>query len=98
MLTWETPLILPETVAFQTLGESRQTVLVSMDSGYLFTCNDTTRAFLEAVDGKRTLYDLCQASSSNPGLSARMLYAMLSLGLVTAEQTSSAVRVQVRDL
>jgi hypothetical protein len=52
---------------------------------------------LDLVDGTRTLYDLCQASSSNPGLSARMLYAMLSLGLVEAEQASDAVRAQVRE-
>ena len=71
MLTMDTPLLLPETVAFQSLGESGQTVLVSMDSGYLFTCNETTRAFLEAVDGDRTLGQivdiLCGQFEVDPG-------------------------------
>lgn len=49
------------------------------------------------MDGKRTLYQLCEAGPLNPGINARMLYAMLALGLVSAELTSGALRIQVKD-
>lgn len=55
MLTLESCLRLPASVAFHSLGSSAQTVIVSFDSGTLFTCNRTTHAFLEAVDGRRTM-------------------------------------------
>jgi hypothetical protein len=51
---------------------------------------------LDLVNGKRTVYELCEAGPLNPGINARVLYAMLALGLLSAEQTSSAVRIQVK--
>lgn len=31
---------------------------MSLGSGYLYTCNDTTKAFLEALDGHKNLSEL----------------------------------------
>ncbi len=46
---------------------------------------------LDLVDGQRTLYELCQAGSLNPGVIARILYAAMVLRLVVpATQTGSA--------
>jgi len=41
-------------VTYQSMGPDAETVLLSLDSGYLFTCNDTAAAFLDALDGRRT--------------------------------------------
>ncbi len=46
---------LNEDVAFQSLGDGQETVVVSLGTGFLYSCNDTTRAFLEALDGTKTL-------------------------------------------
>ena len=43
---------------FRSLGEGRGGVLVRTDNGYLFTCNDTTCAFIEAMDGRRSIADI----------------------------------------
>ena len=55
-----TPVKLPENVAFHTLGRGGQSVIVSLDTGYLYTCNQTTHAFLAAVDGQRTLEQIVE--------------------------------------
>jgi pyrroloquinoline quinone biosynthesis protein D len=39
---------------FQSLGEGQPTVIVSLESGYLYTGNQTTQAFLQAIDGRKT--------------------------------------------
>jgi pyrroloquinoline quinone biosynthesis protein D len=54
----DTRLCLSEDVAFQSLGDGRETVVVSLKTGFLYSCNDTTRAFLEAVDGEKTLAEI----------------------------------------
>ncbi len=41
---------------FQSLGDGA--VILRTDSGQLFTCNETTEAFLKHVDGRRTLGDI----------------------------------------
>jgi hypothetical protein len=42
-------------VAFQSLGSGVETVILSLDSGVLYSCNDTTAAFLSAIDGQLSL-------------------------------------------
>lgn len=42
-------------VTFQSLGQGVETVILSLDSGVLYSCNDTTAAFLSAVDGQLSL-------------------------------------------
>jgi hypothetical protein len=32
--------------------------LLSLDTGYLYTCNETTGSFLKTIDGRRTLADI----------------------------------------
>lgn len=42
-------------VALQSLGPGQDTVVLSLTSGYLYTCSQTTAAFLKALDGQRTV-------------------------------------------
>lgn len=42
-------------VTFQSLGTGVETVVLSLDSGVLYSCNDTTAAFLSAIDGQLSL-------------------------------------------
>jgi hypothetical protein len=53
MLTDRTRLRLAQDVSYQSLGPGEQTVLLSLSSGYLYTCNETTAAFLDGLDGQR---------------------------------------------
>jgi len=55
MLDEKVRLALSEDVAHQSLGEGQETVILSLKSGYLYTCNETTADFLRALDGRRTL-------------------------------------------
>lgn len=54
MLNDNTRLKVSDDVSFQSLGEGEQTVVLSLESGQLYTCNETARAFLEALQGGRT--------------------------------------------
>jgi pyrroloquinoline quinone biosynthesis protein D len=58
MIQDATVLSLAEGISFQPLGTGEGGVVLKIDSGRLFTCNDTTSAFLAAVDGRRTFADL----------------------------------------
>jgi pyrroloquinoline quinone biosynthesis protein D len=46
---------LADDVTFQSLGPGEETVVLSLNSGYLYTCNETTAAFLCGLDGKQPL-------------------------------------------
>lgn len=48
-----TVLALTPNATFQSVGEGA--VILMIDSGQLYTCNETTEAFLKAVDGTRTI-------------------------------------------
>lgn len=54
MLTDHCRLQLPSDLAHQSMGPCEDTVILSFNSGTLYTCNETTAAFLSAVDGRRT--------------------------------------------
>jgi pyrroloquinoline quinone biosynthesis protein D len=54
----EARLRLADDVTHQSLGEGNDTVILSLKSGYLYTCNETAAAFLGALDGERTLNDV----------------------------------------
>ena len=41
-------------VSHQEMSPDGETVILSLSSGTLFTCNETTRAFLESLDGQKT--------------------------------------------
>jgi hypothetical protein len=47
-------LALAPKIAVRRLGEEQGAVVVRLGDGQLFTCNDTTAAFLEALDGRRS--------------------------------------------
>ncbi len=51
---------------------------------------------LALVDGRRTLYELCERGPYSAGLNARILYAFFCLGLVRMEREGTAgIKVQV---
>ena len=51
---------------------------------------------LELVDGRRTLFELCDQGPFSAGLNARVLYAFNCLGLIKKEKDApSGIRVQV---
>jgi pyrroloquinoline quinone biosynthesis protein D len=54
MLGETTILSLTPAATFQPLGENEGAVVLMTDSGQLFTCNDTTVALLQALDGVRS--------------------------------------------
>ena len=47
-----TVLSISENASFQSLGEGAVVLLI--DSGQLYTCNEVTEAFLKLVDGRRS--------------------------------------------
>jgi pyrroloquinoline quinone biosynthesis protein D len=49
----KTVIVVSPRATFQSLGESA--VILMTDSGQLYTCNETTEAFLKAIDGARPL-------------------------------------------
>ena len=51
-------LALADGVTNETLGPGQDTVVLSLRSGYLYTCNETTAAFLKALDGRRTFAEV----------------------------------------
>ncbi len=54
-LSHDTRLKLAGDVTFQSLGPGEETVVLSLNSGYLYTGNETTEAFLRKLDGRRPL-------------------------------------------
>ncbi len=59
--------------------------------------DEDEQALFDLVDGKRTLYQLCEAGPLNPGINARILYAILTLRLIGPDRSAGAIRIQVRD-
>ena len=47
-------LALTPAATFQPLGEQEGAVILMVDSGQLYSCNDTTVALLSAIDGTRS--------------------------------------------
>ena len=54
------------------------------------------RELLELVDGKRTLYELCENGPASAGANARVLYAFSELQMLTVDPSSSGkILIQV---
>ena len=51
---------------------------------------------LDAVDGRRALYDLVNTPPLPPGENARILYAFFALGLIVAARPARQIKVQVK--
>ena len=49
MIDDQTVLRLADDVTFQAMADGKETVLLSMTTGRLYSCNETTAAFLQAV-------------------------------------------------
>jgi hypothetical protein len=49
-----------EDVTHQDMGADQPTVILRLSDGQLYTCNRTTRLFLEQVDGSRTLRQIAE--------------------------------------
>ena len=60
MLSDNTVLRRAQDVTYQSLGENQDTVILSLDTGQLYTCNLTAEDFLTAVDGTRTFSDIVE--------------------------------------
>lgn len=58
-LSEQTRLAVAEDVSWQRVGSD--TVILSLESGYIYTCNGTTACMLELADGQRTLAELAEA-------------------------------------
>ena len=60
MLSDNTVLRRAQDVTYQSLGENQDTVILSLDTGQLYTCNHTAEDFLSAVDGTRSFADIIE--------------------------------------
>lgn len=82
-----------EDVTYQSLGPGEDTVILCLRTGQLHTCNETTRAFLDALDQPRTfqgvfdrLYEQYEVSPEK--LKADMMHLLENLireGIVVAD-------------
>ena len=62
-----------------------------------FRLENDERELLELVNGKRTLFELCEAGPASPGANARVLYAFAELRMITVDPSSSGkILIQVR--
>jgi hypothetical protein len=59
------------------------------------TLDEDERRLLDAVDGKRSLYDLVNTQPLQAGMNARILYAFVALQLI-AVKTAERVKVRIR--
>ena len=62
--------------SFQSVGDGA--VVLLADSGQLYSCNDTSEAFLRHVDGKRTLGDIVDLMAQEYEVEREMLEADLA--------------------
>ena len=69
---------LSDGVSYQPLGDGEGAVVLLIESGQLFTCNDTTSAFLSEVDGKRSFGDVVDKLLETFDVSADNLRSDLS--------------------
>ena len=61
--------------SFQSVGDGA--VVLLADSGQLYSCNDTSEAFLRHVDGKRSLGDIVDLMAQEYEVEREMLEADL---------------------
>ena len=76
MISEASKLRLSGNAAFQALDD-RQTVILSFDSGYLYTCNRTTADMLALADGSRTLGGIADAIAQRYDVAREVLLADL---------------------
>jgi coenzyme PQQ synthesis protein D (PqqD) len=69
---------LAEGISFQPLGAGEGAVILTIGSGQLYTCNDTTAAFLGVVDGRRTFAEVVEDLHATFDVSRDALYRDLA--------------------
>lgn len=69
---------LSDGVSYQPLGDGEGAVILMIESGQLFTCNDTTSAFLSEVDGRQSFGDVVSKLLETFDVSADNLRSDLS--------------------
>lgn len=71
-------LCLSKGISFQNLGPNEGAVVLLIESGQLYTCNDTTTTFLATIDGKRTFAQIIDELHNTFDVSADELRADMS--------------------
>jgi len=59
------------------------------------------RSLLDMVDGKTSLFQLCEQGPLSPGINARVLYALSELGVVgngDVERSSGHIKIQLKNV
>lgn len=84
---------LADGISYQPLGAGEGAVLLTISSGQLYTCNDTTAAFLGVVDGQRTFGDVVEDLHRVFDVSRDALYRDL-VELATNLMTEGIVHVR----
>jgi len=82
-------LSLPSSVSLQPLGQDEGGVLLKMDTGDMFTLNDTAVAFLSKLDGKRKVGAIIKDMLDEFEVDAETLRADISE--LTAELKSAGI-------
>ena len=78
MLAEDIRLNLAKDVTFQSVGAEQDTVILSLSSGRLYSCNETTGSFLSAIDGQRNLGQIVDLVSEQYDVPREELHADLS--------------------
>jgi pyrroloquinoline quinone biosynthesis protein D len=86
MITPETMLKLSSDITFRSLGAGQGAVIVETKTGQLYSCNDTTTAFLEAIDGERSFKDVVDE-----------LHGIFDVDRGVLESDLSAIAANLRD-
>ena len=94
MLTEQTVLRRAGDMTYQSLGEDQDAVILSLDTGQLYTCNHTAEEFLSAVDGSRSFADIVELLAEQFEVPREKLQAdmqslaeqMIGEGLIIPEQ------------
>ena len=61
MIDNDTVLQLEHDVTYQDMGPDQPAVVLQLSTGQLFTCNETTRMFLDSLDGLRNFGQVVEA-------------------------------------
>lgn len=75
MIADDTRLALADDVSFQSVGDGQDTVVLSLSTGFLYTCNDTTARFLALLDGRRSFAEIIAAMLAEFDVSPEKLRA-----------------------
>ena len=69
---------LADDVTFQSMGPGEDTVMLSLGSGYLFTCNETTASFLRALGAGKTFTEIVDELAEEYDVPTSQLRAALA--------------------